>query len=257
MYDKFASLYDFFVNWKSRLAFELPFMQEQLALLGGSPEEHKLMDTACGTGQHAIALARLGYQVSATDLYPQMVSLANTNALAADVKIRFKTAGFGSIAPAFPGEQFDAVLCLGNSLPHVNSLSDLQRALQDFAAMMAPGGLLLLQQRNFDAVMQAKNRFMEPQTHSSGDQEWVFFRFYDFEPNGKIQFSVMTLTRRPGSPWESALTSTILLPILSGDLRAALELAGFQDLRFYGNMKGEAYDSAASGDLIVVARKNA
>jgi len=257
MYDKFASKYDFFVNWKSRLAYEMPFIQEQLALLGGSPEQHKLMDSACGTGQHAIALARLGYQVTGTDLFPQMVNLANTNALAADVTIRFKTAGFGSIAAAFPGESFDAVLCLGNSLPHVNSLSDLQRALADFHASMAPGALLLLQQRNFDAVMRAKNRFMDPQSHISGDQEWVFFRFYDFEPNGKIQFSVMTLTRKPGSPWESALSSTFLLPILFADLQKALEMAGFEKIHFYGNMKGEDFNPASSGDLIIVARKNA
>ncbi|MEL7645373.1 MAG: class I SAM-dependent methyltransferase [Anaerolineaceae bacterium] len=256
MYDKFASQYDFFVNWNSRLAFEMPFLQEQLALLGGSPEQHKVMDSACGTGQHAIALARLGYQVTGTDLFPQMVSLANTNALAADVNIRFKTAGFGSIAPAFPGEQFDAVLCLGNSLPHVNSLGDLQRALEDFAAIMSPGALLLLQQRNFDAVLRAKNRFMDPQTQISGEQEWVFFRFYDFEPNGKIQFSVLSLTRKSGGAWESSLNSTLLLPILSADLQSALELAGFEELQFYGNMKGETFDPGTSGDLISVARKH-
>jgi len=256
MYDKFASQYDFFVNWKSRLAYEMPFIEEQLALLGGLPEQHRLMDSACGTGQHAIALARLGYQVSGTDLFPQMVNLANTNALAADVNIRFKTAGFGSIAAAFPGESFDAVFCLGNSLPHVNSLNDLQHTLEDFHACMAPGALLLLQQRNFDAAMRAKNRFMDPQTHISGDEEWLFFRFYDFEPDGKIQFSILTLTRKPGAPWTSALTSTFLLPILHADLKKALENVGFSDLRFYGNMKAEEFDPATSGDLIATARKN-
>ncbi|HPY32933.1 MAG TPA: methyltransferase domain-containing protein [Anaerolineaceae bacterium] len=255
MYDKLAMHYDHFVDWKSRLAFEMPFIQEQLALLPGEPENLKLMDTASGTGQHAIALARLGYQVSASDLYPQMLNIANTNALAADVNIRLKTAGFGNIAEAFPGESFDAVLCLGNSLPHVKSLADLQHTLQDFAALMAPNALLLLQQRNFDAVMRARNRFMEPQSQQTADQEWLFFRFYDFEPNGTIQFSILTLTRKPGSRWETSLTSTHLLPILFADMQNALEMAGFEQLRFYGNLKGEAFDPAQSGDLIVVARK--
>ena len=81
MYDKFASQYDYFVNWKSRLAFEMPFIQEQLSSLAGPAEQLKVLDAACGTGQHAIALARLGYNVSGTDLFPQMLSLANTNAL--------------------------------------------------------------------------------------------------------------------------------------------------------------------------------
>jgi len=56
------------------------------------------LDAACGTGQHAIALAQAGYQVAGADLFPQMVQLADLNASAADQKIRFKAAGFGSIA---------------------------------------------------------------------------------------------------------------------------------------------------------------
>ena len=106
MYDKFASQYDYFVNWKSRLAFEMPFIQEQLSRLSDAPERLKVLDAACGTGQHAIALARLGYDVSGADLFPQMLSLANTNALAADVNITFKAAGFGSIAAVFPKSAF-------------------------------------------------------------------------------------------------------------------------------------------------------
>jgi len=255
MYDKFASQYDYFVNWKSRLAFEMPFIQEQLSRLSDAPERLKVLDAACGTGQHAIALARLGYDVSGADLFPQMLSLANTNALAADVNITFKAAGFGSIAAVFPAERFQAVLCLGNSLPHVKSKTELQQALADFAAVTAPGGLLLLQQRNFDAVMRAKNRFMEPQTHSTGEQERVFFRFYDFEPQGLIQFNILTLTRKPGSSWESAMTSTTLFPILHAELQGALAEAGFVDLCFYGNMKGEEFNLSTSGDLIVVARR--
>lgn len=255
MYDKFASQYDYFVNWKSRLAFEMPFIQEQLSSLAGPAEQLKVLDAACGTGQHAIALARLGYNVSGTDLFPQMLSLANTNALAADVNIRFKTAGFGSIAGVFPEERFDAVLCLGNSLPHVKSKIDLLKTLADFGQVTVPGGLLLLQQRNFDAVMSAKNRFMDPQTYSTAEEERVFFRFYDFEPQGLIQFNILTLTRKPGSPWESSLTSTTLFPILFQDLQSALKEAGFTDTRYYGNMKGEPFDLSKSADLIVVARK--
>jgi hypothetical protein len=38
-------------------------------------------------------------------------------------------------------------------------------------------------------------------------------------------------------------------------MQNALEMAGFEQLRFYGNLKGEAFDPAQSGDLIVVARK--
>jgi SAM-dependent methyltransferase len=72
-----------------------------------------------------------------------MVSLADANAKAAGEKVTFQTAGFGNISASFgqPG-QFDAVLCLGNSLPHVDSNEDLQKALRDFNQLLQPAACL-------------------------------------------------------------------------------------------------------------------
>ena len=39
MYDKLASIYDYFVNWESRLAYELPFLEQQLRTLGEDPSQ--------------------------------------------------------------------------------------------------------------------------------------------------------------------------------------------------------------------------
>ncbi len=255
MYEKFASVYDYFVDWSTRLSYEMPFILEQLSHMGKDPYQIKVLDAACGTGQHAIALAQAGYQVAGADLFPQMVQLADLNASAADQKIRFKAAGFGSIATAFPDEQFQAVLCLGNSLPHVKSSSELQAALVDFAKLLAPGGLLLIQQRNFDYIMRAKERHMPPQSHQKGDEEWLFFRFYDFEPSGLIQFNILTLHRKKDQKWQVELNSTTLMPILSEELMKALDNSGFSEIRLFGNLKGETFDPLTSGDLIVLAKR--
>jgi SAM-dependent methyltransferase len=214
-----------------------------------------VLDAACGTGQHAIALAQAGYQVAGADLFPQMVQMADLNASAADQKIYFKAAGFGSISTAFAEEQFQAVLCLGNSLPHVKSSTELQATLLDFAKLLAPGGLALIQQRNFDQIMYSKERQMPPQSHQKGDEEWLFFRFYDFEPSGLIQFNILTLHRKKDQKWQVELNTTTLMPILSEELTKALENAGFGDIQRFGNLKGEAFDPLTSGDLIVLAKR--
>ena len=80
-----------------------------------------------------------------------MIERAVANAASAGVQADFQVAGFGELAGLFSG--YDALLCLGNSLPHVLDLSQLAKALADFAACLRPGGLLLVQQRNFDAVL--------------------------------------------------------------------------------------------------------
>ena len=55
--------YDRFVDWEGRLAHELPFFDR----LFGQHRVRRLVDTACGTGHHAIALAQRGYQVAGAD----------------------------------------------------------------------------------------------------------------------------------------------------------------------------------------------
>ena len=257
MYDKLASVYDHFVNWESRLAYELPFLQKELRSLGEDVSQIRVMDTACGTGHHAIALAQLGFQVSGSDLFPEMVSLADANARAAGTKVSFRTAGFGSINETFrePGT-FNGVLCLGNSLPHVASKTDLNRALRDFKQLLCPGGLLLLQMRNFDLVMGEKKRWMDPQSVKEGSAEWLFLRFYDFEADGKIQFNVLSLHRKTDAPWHVQLTSTHLLPVFSEALSRELTDLGFSDIRLFGNLGADAFTPTSSGDLVLLARKS-
>ena len=257
MYETFSADYDRFVNWPSRLAFELPFLDTQVAGLrkpGGEPV--RVLDAACGTGMHAVELARRGYSAAGADLFEGMVARARENAAAAGVSANFRAAGFGGLARAFAAElPFDALLCLGNSLPHLLSREALAQALADFAACLRPGGLLLLQNRNFDAVMQRRERWMEPQPHQEeGQAEWVFLRFYDYEPDGLINFNIVTLRREQGQSWQQQVASTRLMPLLHADLVRALEQAGFGAITAFGGMDGSPFDAQSSGNLVLSAQ---
>jgi SAM-dependent methyltransferase len=255
MYDTFSVDYDRFVNWPARLAFEMPFIEQQLAGLaraGGRPL--RVLDAACGTGMHAIQLARSGFQAAGADLSAGMVARAAQNAAAAGVGVDFRAAGFGGLARAFADElPFDALLCLGNSLPHVLTPALLAEALADFRACLRPGGLLLLQSRNFDAVMAERARWMEPQAHQEADGEWLFVRFYDYQPDGLINFNILTLRRAPGEGWRQQVSSTLLAPQGHADLAAALETAGFGSLSAFGGMDASPFNPQTSGNLILRA----
>jgi len=99
MYDSFSQEYDHFVNWPNRLAFELPFLVEQIAAAIYKPVETiRILDTATGTGMHAIALAQKGYSVSGMDISEGMVTIARQNAAALNTDVFFTTAAFGNIA---------------------------------------------------------------------------------------------------------------------------------------------------------------
>ena len=256
MYNTLAKNYDRFVNWESRLSFEMPFIEKQIDLLRSSPgAPQRILDAACGSGMHAIALAQQGHVVSGADLVPQMIRVSRHNARAAGASVEFKTAGFGQLAQVFGSGTFDLLLCLGNSLPHLTTEQDLSAALADFAACLRTGGMLLIQNRNFDAVMAARNRWMEPQAFREGDHEWLFQRYYDFEPDGLIRLIIVTLTRQAGQDWNSSISSTLLRPQLQDELTSGLAAAGFTSMKAYGSMQGEVFEKATSGNLILTAIK--
>jgi SAM-dependent methyltransferase len=256
MYDQLASDYDRFNNWDGRLAVELPFIRKTLDSVQILTEQSvRVLDAACGTGMHALALAKLGYAVSGADLSAPMIEKARANAASAGQNVRFEAVGFGGLAPVYGEGSFDALLCLGNSLPHLLTPAALRSALLDFARCLRPGGVLLIQNRNFDAVMATRQRWMEPQTFRDNTHEWVFVRFYDFEPDGTIRFNMVTLKRPLGGEWLSETVSTHLAPQLLTDLNKALLEVGFTNVWAYGSMTGEPFDAAASGNLVLIATR--
>ena len=264
LYDGLSADYDRFVHWPKRLAAELPFIERQLVASGA----RRVLDVACGTGQHAIALARQGYQVTGADLSAPMIARAQENAAIrrgeAPYSPDFVVAGFGELATKVGGS-FDALLCLGNSLPHVLAEQALQATLADFAAVLRPGGLLLVQNRNLDAVaehvpMARRARWMPLQAHRDDEgREWLFLRFYDLDGPGNraagtLTFNLVTLQREGTGEWTQRVQETTLRPWLHDELTGAIAAAGFEDLACYGDMGGMPF-AADSPNLIITARR--
>ena len=268
LYDAFSAQYDYFVDWAQRLRHEMPFIERHLVGAGA----RRVLDVACGTGKHALALAQSGYEVVGADLSVGMIEQARKNAAAFGDPIRFVVAGFGNQCDTVGGG-FDALLCLGNSLPHVLSTHALMATLADFGAVLRPGGLLLIQSRNFDAVMRGRVRWIGPQSHplagtgdyrkqgdhplaGTGDyREWLFVRFYDFNPDGTLTFNVLSLQRETTGPWSQRAEATTLRPWLRHELQQSIESAGFAGCVCYGGMEGAPFDAACSSDLVIVAFK--
>jgi SAM-dependent methyltransferase len=248
MYDDFSADYDRFVDWPERLALELPFIEAQLQAMGA----RRVLDAACGTGRHAIALAQRGYAVVGADASAGMIERARAN-VPPGVDVGLEVAGFGELARR-ASTGFDAVLCLGNSLPHLLTPADLAAALVDFAACLRPGGLLLVQNRNFDAVLARGERWMSPQARREGDTEWLFLRFYDFELDGLLAFNVVTLRREGVGDWSQHVAATHLWPLRQAELIPALQAAGFGEIACWGDMQGSPFEPENSGNLVVAGR---
>lgn len=246
-YDALSAEYDLFVDWPARLAHELPFLLRLLE----RHRVHTVLDVACGTGKHAIALAQRGYQVVGADSSSAMLQCARHNAAREGVEVSFIETGFGGLRRDLR-EQFDAVICLGNSLPHLTDQRSLSAALQDIHAVLKPGGLFVEQSRNFDRVLAEHERFMAPQAAQRGNEEWLFIRFYDM--NGSdLLFNMMRLHRSDGGEWSWRVESTPLRAWRQHELLSAFAGAALLIEGSFGGLDGSPFEIQSSPDLVLVA----
>lgn len=135
IYGERAALYDRLYHWKD-YAREAIRLREWLTALGAPPGS-RLLDVACGTGNHLQEL-RAQYDASGCDLEEGALELA-----------RRKLPGvhlFQADMTALRVERpFDALTCLFSAIGHLLTRAALERAAGAFARALRPGGVLVVE----------------------------------------------------------------------------------------------------------------
>ena len=123
--------------------------KDEIGLITSVLRKHRsksVVDLGCGTGYHARALTKLGFNVTGIDISKQNIRFARSRAKAEHVQPRFV---IGSYYHYQPDEQVDAALCLNWSIPVRDG--EVKRFLANAHSMLRPGGLLLF---DFERISQ-------------------------------------------------------------------------------------------------------
>lgn len=220
-YHELAHDYDAMTNFEQRLTKEKGWLEPFIL-------KHRVqsaLDLACGTGIHSIVLSQLGVEVVGTDISPTMLAKARANAGRLGAKGQFLQMGFEDLSRL--SRRFDLLLCLGNSLPHVQDEITLRVALENFLKCLNDDGSLVIQSLNFDRVLKQKERIISVK-ESAGK---THIRFYDFLDNS-LRFNILTLTRKADKLLPK-LISTDLIPLTHEFLSSALSQAGFSKVSWW------------------------
>jgi SAM-dependent methyltransferase len=241
-YDWLAPEYDRMTDFDRRFERELPVFRQLV-------ERHAIrsaVDAGSGTGFHALLLAKLGVRVTAVDLSPEMLSALEERAASMGLEVRTVVSGFDQLAGKVD-EPADAVLCLGNSLPHLRSAEELQASLEGLAAVLRPGGVLFTQTLNYDRILSTKDRIQN--IKEAGGT--TFIRFYDFE-GAMVRFNILRLVRSEGGI-RHELRSVDLRPVMHGELLGLLKRTGFTRVEARADLQGGEFRPETSKDLVVAA----
>ena len=248
-YDRLAEFFDVMTDWQSRLAVELPFMESIFKQHG----VQSILDCACGTGGHSIALAQRGYRLTGADISPAMIARARVNAQRTGLNLPFVVSSFQNLR-ATVAEKYDVVLCLGNSLVHVLSDDAALASLANMRDCLHENGVLILHNLNYDKRWKEKPRWFAVNSGMLGGRETLVWRFADYHDAPKrITFNIAMFTKNERDAWSVQVQSTLQRPYQQLEVEHLLRHAGFQQIEFYGNLQGEPFDAAQSGDLVVVA----
>lgn len=144
----FVEKWDALIDWNARAGSEGDFFIEVLKQHGAK----KVLDVATGTGFHSVQLMRAGFDVYSVDGSPAMLSKAFDNARQLGYILRTIHSDWRWLNRDVHGE-YDAIVCLGNSFTHLHSEHDRRRCLAEFYSVLSHDGILILDQRNYDAIL--------------------------------------------------------------------------------------------------------
>jgi len=155
-----------FVNAPKRRKRELPFLQSILQAY----EEPKIFDACLGTGATTIGLKFLGYDLVSNEVDSDLEKIAREEA--AKIGESLAVTHYDWRDPKLreeKREQFDIVLCLGNSLTYLFKKEDQLKALRNFRDILKPKGRLLIDTRFYERFMYPKDIFPESEFKFSGE----------------------------------------------------------------------------------------
>ena len=117
---------------------ECDFIEKEIA----GDRTMAILDIGCGTGRHAIELARRGYRVTGVDLSPSQIEAARTKAAAAGVPVDFRVGDARTLD--FHGEFGLALLLCEGAFPLMETDEMNFAILRGAARALPPGGKLIL-----------------------------------------------------------------------------------------------------------------
>ena len=200
-----------------------------------------VLDMACGAGRHAIAFAKMGFDVNAVDLSERLISEAKKEALINGVKINFV---LSDILDYNPVKHFDLVVNLFTSIGYFDSDEENYAVVQKAYNLLKQRGYFILDYFNKNYLLKnlipttvfcengiriIQNRLVEGAR---------IFKKINIEKNGAIE-----------EFYESVRLYS------KDEILRFISNSGFTVGKLYGDYFGNNYDGETSQRLIIFAKK--
>lgn len=151
IFGEYAEYYDIVYQDKDYHGESL-FVSELIKKYCRKGSRIRVLDLACGTGRHAIELAKMGYEVDASDISAKMINAARENARLNKLKITFHQEAFQTAGRI--NKKFDVVISMFSAINYLTSYKDLLGSLKNIHGLLESDGIFIFDFWNGNAVIE-------------------------------------------------------------------------------------------------------
>jgi sarcosine/dimethylglycine N-methyltransferase len=235
---EFVDKWDSLIDWEGRAKGEGDFFVDVLRSRG----KQTVLDVATGTGFHSVRLIEEGFDVTSADGSGAMLAKAFQNAQERGLTLKTLRADWRWLGRSTES-RYDAIICLGNSFTHLHDELDRRRVLAEFYAALKPNGILIIDQRNYDYML------------DSGYSSKHKYYYCGNQVSAKPIHIAEDLVRFEYSFPDDTSYTLNLCPIRKNYMRKLLREGGFERIRTYGDFES-AYSDKDADFFVHVAEKS-
>jgi SAM-dependent methyltransferase len=229
-----VELWGDFIDWEKRREGEGDFFRRLLA------GRKSIFESCLGDGCDAIHLTKGGFDVTSNEIDSLFEGKARENAERHGVRLNITDFDWREMDRHLREGRFDGALCLGNSLTYLFSKEDQMRTLQNFRFLLRKGGILIIDERNYQYFLDNSEKILKGDFRYSGKYMYCGTRVHgkpvEIEENKVVMQYEDTKTGKRAY--------LVLYPFRKGELLSLLKEAGFRKITLYSDFK-KGYDRNA------------
>jgi len=227
-YDAIADFYPlFYKDWEVQLEREGLTLRSIFRNKG----IETVLDVGCGPGTQSVPLAELGFTVTGVDPSSKLLEKARQTATEHNVDVDWIQSDFMSLRQSVNGP-FDAIVCKGNSLPHLLTDEEIETTLQTFFDFLRPGGIVVIGLRDFEMMLEHRPKFLPGLNHTGeNDSEFITFDIWEWEDGPPvIATQNLYMISGKGDDYQTIKRTVHFRPLSTDEVKVVLLEQNFEDI---------------------------
>lgn len=165
----------------------------------------RILDLAVGGGHEMLQLLSHGWNVEGNDVDPQFIEEARKRVATLGRPSIIHHSDWRELSRSFSPGSYQAAYLIGNSLAYLHDQNDQQTTLRQISEILQPGGLLLVDSRHYDRILDLREhiladpirnfQFMYMQ-HYTGDESVFSHPISISDENVRIEYLAPELRQR-------------------------------------------------------------